>query len=250
MAYEKIPATTTPAVPAQVWFYYETDRIHNSVSLRSSARANMVKDEKGEAQLDDVVISPQERAIVIEFLEEIIYELATAMWKITDGVEMNTFVNETKYISGTVISDTALYTTTLGVILDWENPIASPADANDMESGKVYVGQQSWWPNGSATDALVFMDDDNGGVKDLLNAVVIAPVVCSGFSIRDNAAFNSNVLPSIDKKMENCIRYFILSEWYTTVGMDKDMQLCALKYQQNFIKVKNLTNELRKPLMT
>ena len=176
MSFEKIAAAG--ADPAMIRFYYPTDDIFNSVSIRSTYRAKMVKDNQGESQLDDIAISQDEKDIVKEILEQAVYDIFGELFKITESVD---------------------------------NPI--------------------------------FFDAS-------ITLVNTSTVVASGGLIKDNAAFNTNVLPNIDKKVLNAIRYYILSEWYVSNSMADDAKLNWEKYRDYLRQVKNLTFQLRKPLMT
>ena len=175
MSYERIAAVDTK--PAMVRFYYETEKIFNSVSIRSTYRAKMVKDNQGESQLDDVAISQDEKDIIKEILEQAIYDIFGELFKITESV-----------------------------------------------------------------DDPVFFDSE-------VTLVDASKVTASGGLIKDNDAFNKNVLPNIDKKIENCIRYYILSEWYVSASMGDDATLNFNRYRDYLRQVKNLTFQLRKPLM-
>ena len=177
MSYEKKVAAGE--VPATIVFYYLTDTIFNSVQLRSVFRARSVKDQGGVSQLDDVSISPDEKSFIVEVLAQAMYDIFSAMFKMTDTVTENT------------ITVNALYTPTAGV-------------------EKLY----------------------------------------STGKIKNNAAYNASVLQTIDKKIENCIRYFILTEWYVVCGMGDDAKINAGKYQEYLRDVKNLTFQLRKPLIS
>jgi hypothetical protein len=176
MAFEKIVAAGDD--PAMIRFYYETDDLFNSVSIRSSYRAKMVKDAEGTSQLDDVAISQDERDIVEEILEQAIYDVFGELFKITESVTDPVFFDET------------------------------------------------------------------------VTLVDASQVTASGGLIKDNAAFNANVLPNIDKKIENCLRYYVLSEWYVSASMGADAELNFGRYKDYLRQVKNLTFQLRKPLMT
>ena len=176
MSYTKFEAATAPATePAKIRFDYTTDEIFNSVSLRSTYRANMTKLADGESQLDDIAISQDELDIVKEFLAESVYDIAAELFKITEGISLSVYVD-------TVLTD--------------------------------------------------------------------ATLASNGFEIKDNAAFNANLLPSLDKKIENTIRYSILREWYASTGLLNDMKINQDMARANLIKVKNLTFQLRKPLMS
>lgn len=177
MAFKKIAAAG--AEPAMVQFAYATDDLFNSVAIRSTYRAKMVKDGAGESQLDDVAISQDEKDIVREILEQAIYDVFGELFKITESV-----------------------------------------------------------------DSPIFFDADTvlGATGDAVKA--------SGGLIKDNQAFNANVLPNIDKKIENCLRYYVLAEWYVSASMASDAELNWGKYKDYLRQVKNLTFQLRKPLMT
>lgn len=227
MSFDKLNATANPVVPASIRFLYPTDKIFNSVSLRTSYRANMIKDQGGESQLDDIAISAQEKDIVLEFMADAIFEISTSMFKLTDGIDQSVFVDTLK---------TLVYN---GAIIDDANYTDAAAEPVAPEEGNKFVVTVAWgeWSIG---DKLIYMNGEYQKVT----------VKASGFSIKNNAAFNSNVLPSLDKKLESCIKYFIMREWYGSVGLEKDMALAQQSYLQNFIKAKNLTFQLRKPLMT
>lgn len=159
--------------PNKIDFKYDIFSMYNSVSLRTTYRANMFKNQEGEAQLDDVAITTSEKDIVLELAKQATYEVFSELFKIADG------------ISGS---------------------ITVPAT---VTSGSFIIG-----------------------------------------SILDNAAFNNNVLPAIDSKIENCLRYYIMSEWYSMAGMKEDSTESYAKYKSNLIRMKNLSFQLRKPLMS
>ncbi len=71
-----------------------------------------------------------------------------------------------------------------------------------------------------------------------------------GGSIKDNEAFNVNLLPAIDKKIERALRYFVLSDWYSSVSLKNDAEENYAKYRRTAIEMNNLTFQLRKPLMS
>ncbi len=177
MSYERIDATDDTV--AKIRFYYTTDKIINSVRLRSAYRAKSVKNDAGESQLDDVAISQDEKDMVLEMLEQAVYDIFGEMFKITDGVDDPIFFNTEVTLK-------------------------------------------------------------DGTTK----------VTASGGLIADNDAFNENVLPNIDKKILNCIRYFILKEWYVALSMGDDATLNFNMYKDYLRQVKNLTFQLRKPLMS
>ena len=78
----------------------------------------------------------------------------------------------------------------------------------------------------------------------------VLDVESSGFELVDNEAYNSNLLPAIDKKFLNCLRYFCLRGWYSIVGSLEDVKANDMMYQTNLSRLKNLTFQLRKPTMT
>lgn len=178
MSYEKLAAVTTPGSeqPAKIRYYYETDSIFNKLNLRTHYRAKMVKDGKGEVQLDDIAISQDERDMVNEMLEQAIYELGTYMFKIAQGVSNSIFFN-----------------TTLSDVLAKES---------------------------------------------------------SGFEMIDNAAYNENLLPVIDKKIETCLIFYCLREWYGSVAMPDDIKSNTFLYKEHLDKLNQLTFQMRKKTMS
>ena len=181
MSFERIAAVVgPPASPATIKFYYSSDKIFNSLSLRTSMRANVIKDTKGETQLDDFAISQSEKGVVKEMSEQAVFDIFSKMFKITEGVASPIFVETSVLPSG------------VGAIA----------------------------------------------------------VIASGGSIKDNASFDANVLLNVDKKIENCIRYYIMSEWYLMTAMFDDAKLNRERYQGYVIELKSLLLQLRKPLMS
>lgn len=223
MSHEKF-AAGTPNVgePAKIRFFYPTDSVFNSVSLRSTYRANMTKTADGESQLDDVAISQDEKDIMKEFMAEAVYDVAAELFKITEGITLSVFVD-------------SQITLAAGI----GTPTNAATQPSSPVSNALYAVTTAW--GGFAVGTIV---------KYVGTTFVNVSPVASGFEIRDNAAFNANLLPSLDKKIENCIRYAILREWYASTGMLNDMKINADMAKANMQKVKNLTFQLRKPLMS
>ena len=233
MSFEKFTlAAENAGEPAKIRFYYPTDKIFNSVSLRTTYRANMVKTNEGEAQLDDIAISQDERDIMLEFLADAIYEISAEIFKITEGIDLSVFVDSLKY----------------NALSNGKSPFNPENHTDTAVAPEVPVKDTAYhvttaWGDYSIDDFVVCTDATKRTFEKL-------NVLASGCEIRDNAAFNENLLPSIDKKMEACIRYYIMKEWYGSTGLQNDMQLNQAMYKQNLIKMKNLTFQLRKPLMS
>lgn len=181
MAHEIIPEVTEVGSeePAKIRFYYPTDAIINSLQLRTHYRALMIRNEQGEAMLDEYAITADEKDMVKEMLEEGIYEIGTSFFKMAQGVDNSIFFDSTL------------------------PEIAVPLDERS-----------------------------------------------NGFEIVNREAYNSNLLPAIDKKILSCIRYFCLKEWWTAVASPNDVTTNTNKYNLLLKDLNNLTFQLRKPLMT
>ena len=179
MGYQKVAATTSPVVPATIQFYYSSDSMFRFVKLRSSFRARAVKDQAGNAQLDDISISNDEKTLVLHFLRESIENIFMLFRKVSDTIT--------------------------------EKPTA--VDINFIPTG----GTEGKYSVGK---------------------------------VIDNNAYDPSILQIIDTKIENCIQYFIMSEWYLICGMENDAKINALKYQEYLKEINNLSFELRRPLLT
>ncbi len=233
MSYDKFSAGLQNASePAKIRFWYTTDELFNSVSLRTTYRANMVKTGDGAAELDSVAISQDERDIMVEFLGESIYDVGAELFKITEGIDLSVFVNNSILTSaGIPISPATLHTSAVLV--------------TSATLGEIFQVITTPWGGFVVGDIVV-----------CTFASVTAPTfekcnwIASGFEIVDNKAFNANLLPSIDKKIENYLRYSIMREWYASTGLANDMAINAAMAKDNLIRVKNLTFQLRKPLMS
>ena len=178
MSYEIIPEVTTDGSeqPSKIRFAYTTASIINSLELRTHYRAKMIKDGNGASQLDDFAIGSDERDMVKEMLEEGIYEIGTAFFKMADGIDNSIFFD------------------------------------SDLD------GELS--------------EDSNG------------------FEIINRSAYNTNLLPVIDKKILSCIRYFCLKNWWAAVASPDDVTTNTNLYNSLLTDLKNLTFQLRKPTMT
>ena len=230
--FKRIAASVDTNNNAIIKFFWVTSELFNSVQLRTSYRAKLLKNNVGESQLDDFAISPQERKIFVEYLDDVVYELATAMFKLTQGIDTSVFVDTKE----------ALIFSIGGELIDGNGCALAEIAPQGPEIYPLYKVTAEW--GGFAIGDYVYLSDPGAGTftKTL-------PVEASGFSIIDNAAFNSNVLPTIDKKMKNCIKYFVMREWYGSVGLKEELASNNELYQLHLIATKNLTHELRKPLM-
>jgi hypothetical protein len=178
MSYTIIPEVTVVGEeePSKIRFAYTTESIINSLELRTHYRAKMIKDSNGESQLDDFAIGTDEKDMVREMLEEGVYEIGTAFFKMAQGVDNSIFFDDT-----------------LGDELSEKS---------------------------------------------------------SGFEIVNREAYNTNLLPAIDKKIRSCIRYFCLKKWWSAVASPDDVTTNTNEYNMLLKDLKNLTFQLRKPTMT
>lgn len=172
MSIEKTAASGSN--PATVRFYYDTDKIFNSLSIRTTYKAKNIAEGVKE---DEISISEMELEIVKEHLEQSVFEIFGEIFNLTDGVDNQIFFDT------------------------------------------------SFTPS--------------GGIA----------IKASGGLIKDNSVFDQNTLLNIDKKIENCIRYYILSEWYVICGLADDVKLNYEKYIQTLGQLKSLVLKLRKPIL-
>ena len=233
MSFNRLPATTDPAVPGTIKFFWGTTELFDSVQLRTSYRAKMIKDQAGEPQLDDFAMSPHERRVFVEYLRDVIYELATAMFKLTQGISASVFIDD----------DTKLIFSIYGKSIDATDCAgAAIAPQGTEQDYPIYKVVEEW--GGFEVGDYVSLNKESGLFE------VVLPIKASGFSIVDNNSFNENVLELIQTKMENCIKYYIMREWYGSLALEKDMAANDAMYKSRLTEMKNLTHELRKPLMT
>ena len=161
------------AEPTKIRFNYTPAEIYNSVSLRTTYRANSIKNTEGEAQIEDLAISPDELDFVNEMLCEAIYDVAPEIFKTLDGL--------------------LIYTNTI---------------------------------------------------------LAGATLPSYGFEIKSYPTYNFTILPALDKKIENLIRYTILRDWCQSIGNPNDLVIYAANIKTNLLKIKNLVFSLRKMQMT
>ena len=298
MSVEKVAAGVAPSTtPAMVVFYYDTEKIFNSVSLRSTYRAKMVKDQAGVSQLDDIAISEDERDLVLEYYEQAIYDVFGRLFKMTGTVTDPIFFNDIYVPTTGATLEIALNPTFLGSAANWtlgsgwaysnNTIVATAASANAIQaveptfiSGRTYkvttiiiaasagtvaakigaVVGASHGTTGTFVEYLVagasgalacgLYGTAFTGVVDSCRIELVGEELYSGGKIADNAAYNENILLNIDKKIENCIRYYILSEWWISCSMGDDAKLNWDRYKDYLRQIENLTLSLRKPLMS
>ena len=75
-------------------------------------------------------------------------------------------------------------------------------------------------------------------------------IVCCGAKILNNSNYSLNILQNLDKKIENCLRFGTLREWAISTSQMEDAKINEAQYKEYLRKVKNLSFELRKPLMS
>lgn len=248
MSFIRIPATTTPAVvPATIKFYWATQELLDSLKLRTSFRAKLLKDQTGEAQLDDFVIGSQEKPIFIEYMEDVIFELEAAVSKLTPGIDSSIFIDDTGVVLVVDNSSPLFYVNGHFVDITGTGPVLILTSGPNDE-GEIFYVVDEW--NGLEVGKYYYKI--TGSEDFTLTQPIVqqnAHPLASGFSIADNTLFNSKILPSLDKKLKNCIKYFIMREWYGSVGLKEDLISNDAMYRMNLIAMKNLVHELRKPLI-
>lgn len=272
MSYTKIVAVGTE--PAKLRFHYLTSELFNSLSLRTTYRSKMVRDGEGKSQLDDIAISQDEKDITNELLETGINKLGAKMFKIAQGVTNSIFSN-TRIAVAAVVDRIATITTPpiaggtgyivgqiLTLIGDGASGGTCTIEAVDASTGEVTTVALASGGSGYSVDPAGIPTTVNTGsgtgctvavasIESVAESNVFsAGNESSGFELVDNAAYNTNLLPSIDKEIKNCLREFCLKEWYNIVGIIDDYKIHSLAYTDSLKEIENLTFQLRKPLMS
>lgn len=86
--------------------------------------------------------------------------------------------------------------------------------------------------------------------KGVSHAIIINTSADVELGIRDNAAYNENVLDYVDNLIKDTIVYKIMSEWYKTCGLDQEYTKLENNYLTNNQLLINGLFELRKPLIS
>jgi hypothetical protein len=271
MSVSKIPAVYADS--AKIRFFYATEDIFNSLDLRSHYRANAIKDSAGNPQLDEMAISQDEYDIVKELLKEAVYEVGAVMFKIAQGVSNSIFFDT--IITNPLIPDTIVGTLTTGYVLsdggtnysvgDIITVVQSGGAANGkfvvltIDTGGIIltVEQTEAGSNYAVANDLpttVNRGSGSGATIDIISVQDIAATDAfddnsSGFELVDKAAYNTNLLPAIDMKFLNCLRYFCLRGWWGIVGSANDVIENDKLYHENLMNLRKLTFQLRKAVM-
>lgn len=262
MSYVKIEGVGLE--PAKIRFSYLTETLFNRLDLRTHYRAKMVKDGAGESQLDDVAISQDERDIVLEMLEQAVYEIGAYMFKIAQGVSNSIFFDSkvTRADAVTVINTTPVAGGTgyeADQILTLDDGASGEkcyvkVESVAAETGAVTAVTLLYGGFGYVTGTATTTVNTGSGSGCTVSVTTVADIDTfddeySGFELVDNAAYNANLLPIIDKKIEICLIYYCLREWYGTVALPADIQSNGLLYELHLKKLNNATFQLRKPTM-
>jgi hypothetical protein len=271
MSYEIIPAVYADS--AKIRFFYGTEYIFNSLSLRTHFRADKMKDAQGNDQVDEVAISQQEMPIVLELLEEAVYDLGAYMFKLVRGVSNSVFFNT--IIQNPLIPNTIVGTLTSGYVvsdggLNYEvGDIITVVQSGGAANGKfvvltvdaggiiLTVEQTEAGSNYSVADDLATTVNRGSGAGATIDIVSVQDIAAapafdvnsSGFELVDNSAYDTNMLLTIDKKILNCIRQYILRSWFVIINSAGDVTVNNDLYQKNLKELKKFTFELRLPTM-
>ena len=106
--------------PATIVFYYDTATLLNDVSIRTLFRAKNIKNQEGEAQIEDYGLTNDEKDIFGIYLKSAIYNAFAVVVKMTTGISVDpVFVDSSTSINSTVtpnvsgfrILDNAAYNT-------------------------------------------------------------------------------------------------------------------------------------------
>lgn len=72
--------------PNFIAFYYKTEDMFNAVSLKSTYRTRMMKDDKGESMTDDLAMSADETDAFTLFINTALHDAFNSVMKMTTGV--------------------------------------------------------------------------------------------------------------------------------------------------------------------
>jgi hypothetical protein len=259
MSYEKI--TAKGLEPAKIRFYYSVLDLFNSLSLRTTQRANSIKDQKGDVMLDDVSISQDEMDIVKELIESAINRIGAVLFKIAQGVSNSFFHNSKLALINTISAVTIVEGGTgyvVGDMLSIEDGTASGGvvKVSTVADGVVTAVTLETGGSNYTTGTKSTTNNSGAGVGCTIGVTTVAAssdtleAESSGFELKDNTAYNTNLLPVIDKEIKACIRNFCMYEWYGIVGLDKDYQIQKQNYEESMRFVSKYTFQLRKPTMS
>lgn len=113
--------------PPIIKFYYYTGSLFDDISLRTLYRAKNIRDAQGEALIDDLAITNDEKDAFNTFLKTAIYEIYEVVIKMTSGVTTDPLfinvpqilgTNSNQFISGFRILDHEAYNNNVLLIVD------------------------------------------------------------------------------------------------------------------------------------
>lgn len=133
MAYEKISASTGNGT---IRFYYTTDSLFSEVKLLSTYRARSEKNQKGEANWDDLSITNSEEDFFLKFLGYVVPEVFGYLSKIAHGVVDSVFVDE-----GSTNSETGFSLVSYDA---YDDNLLTVIDAKIRECFIAYI-LSKWW---------------------------------------------------------------------------------------------------------
>ena len=106
----KIAATTSPAAPAKILFYYDRETLFNDVSLMSNFMAKNLASKEGNSLTDEFAMSDDEKDLFGVCVQQTLPDIYESMAKITHAVipAFDDDVTEAGTKSGTDISGTTV----------------------------------------------------------------------------------------------------------------------------------------------
>lgn len=258
MSYEKI--TAKGLEPAKIRFYYSIETLFNSLSLRTTQRANSVKDQKGDVMLDDVAISQDELDIIKELIKSAVHRIGARMFKIAQGVNNSIFHDSKLTLTNTIATVTVVAGGTGYAVGDLLSVVDGTASGgvvrvSTVAEGVVTAVTVETGGSGYTTGTKTTTNNSGSGTECTIGVSTVTASSdtlsedSSGFELVDKAAYNSNVIPVIDNEIEACVRNNVMQEWYGILGMTQDFQIQKANYEDSLILLNKYTLQLRKPTM-
>lgn len=93
MSYQKKESGVT-SVPNSIRFYYKQDSIFSRVAYETAMRAKSIKDQSGEAQLDDFALTEDERNLFKIFFDRALLDVLKVFLKHTKGIPKADVIDE------------------------------------------------------------------------------------------------------------------------------------------------------------
>ena len=205
-------------------FFYKRDALFNDVSMLSNFMAKNLATKEGVSLTEEFALSPDEKDLFDVCVKQSLPDVYEQMIKITSGVTES--FGEWAFAKSVAVAQGGSKD---GLYDGDTEPDQTHVNLYYLEDeGIIYL--EATPESGTAATELT--------LYDIVESI--------SFLIRDNAAYNDNVLTIVDSSIENCVKYGALKEFYSTIVQADLLKIAANRYVEEMNKLAQRLFQLKK----